>query len=409
MDQAAQRIALPDELQRFAGNIVDVDSHEMMPAQVWIKECGPVCEALVQQWLNNGEDVTSGNPNHSNCPDFKQDDAPIETDTIWKRKGSFAPGAVDMGRRDAVMDVMGVKRQLCFPTGVGMWGTFLVMFPEDAQAMPSIQGDRVAYGKQLTKAYVDWALRTRVSDRVRIVLPLFADTVEELMRSARHLIHHGIRAVWLPSALLPGGKSPAHPELDPFWTLMEQNNIAVCLHTGPDQAYKSREWGNAPVFQGFRLLSEFRCDPWTLTHNHITARNFLATMLVGAVFERHPRLRFGVIELGAYWLGELCYSLDMWYRVGAKGFVDDGKTYRLPNTPSFYLKRNVRVSPFDFEEIDTYITQYGLQDVLCFATDYPHVEGGRDPASAWYQRLKPLGTEVVEKFFVKNGQWLLPD
>jgi hypothetical protein len=81
-------------------------------------------------------------------------------------------------------------------------------------------------------------------------------------------------------------------------------------------------------------------------------------MIVGAVFERHPKLRFGVIELGAYWLGELCYSLDMWHRIGAKGFVEEGKNYILPNKPSYYVKRNVRVSPFDFEEIDKYIVNH---------------------------------------------------
>jgi hypothetical protein len=70
---------------------------------------------------------------------------------------------------------------------------------------------------------------------------------------------------------------------------------------------------------------------------------------------------------------------------------------------------NVRVSPYDFEDIDIYITRYGLEDVLCFASDYRHVEGGGDPVGAWYKRLEPLGQGVVEKFFVTNGKWWLPD
>jgi hypothetical protein len=60
-----------------------------------------------------------------------------------------------MTRRDAVADVMGVKRQLCFPTA---WhGNLPRHVSEDMQAMPSIQGDRVGYGKELTNAYIDWA------------------------------------------------------------------------------------------------------------------------------------------------------------------------------------------------------------------------------------------------------------
>src|SRR5690606_36959676 len=113
MNHQAASVALPAGLQSLAGEILDVDSHEMMPAQVWLKECGPLCEPLVEEWLNNGEDV-SMNPNHPNCPGYAGDVAPIEVDTIWRRKGSLAPGAVELPRRDRVMDVMGVKRQLCF-------------------------------------------------------------------------------------------------------------------------------------------------------------------------------------------------------------------------------------------------------------------------------------------------------
>ena len=67
------------------------------------------------------------------------------------------------------------------------------------------------------------------------------------------------------------------------------------------------------------------------------------------------------------------------------------------------------MSGFDFEPVDVYIQRYGLEDVLCFASDYPHVEGGKNPVARWYERLKPLGEAVVRKFFVENGEWLLPD
>ena len=405
--QTSTRIALPPDLRSLAGEILDVDSHEMMPAQVWIKECGALCGPLVEEWMNNGEDVTK-NPNHSNCPGYEKDDAPIDVNSIWLRKGSLAPGAVDVRRRDDVMDIMGIKRQLCFPTGVGMWGAFLVMNENDRSMLPTIKEDRARYGKELMAAYNQWAIKAAgQSSRVRFVLPVVGDTIDELMTSAGELMANGIRSIWLPSCILPGGKSPAHFDLDPFWEMMSEQKITVCLHVGPDQPYRSDEWGNAPVFEGFKLLNEFRVDPWALGANYITTQNFLSTMVVGGVFERHPNLRFGVIETGAYWLGPLCDNMDMWYE--HSGSFGTGKSFRLPRKPSDYVKSNVRVSCFDFEPVDKYVTQYGLEDVICFATDYPHVEGGKDPAGAWYKRLEPLGREVVEKFFVKNAGWLLPD
>jgi predicted TIM-barrel fold metal-dependent hydrolase len=295
-----------------------------------------------------------------------------------------------------------------FATGVGMWGVFLVTNEDDPKYLPGITSGRRDYGKALIKAYNDWAVRAApASGRCRAVLPVVADSVEALMSMARDLIDRGVRGLWLPSSELPGGRSPAHSDLDPFWALAAEREVAVCLHVGADQPLRSAEWRNAPVFEGFRLLGEFSVDPWSLSVNYLTSQNFLATMVLGGVFERHPRLRFGVIETGGYWIGPLCEQMDLWHH-HSQAF-GTRTTFRLPRPPSDYLKQNVRVSCFDFEPVDRYITRYGLEDVYCFASDYPHVEGGADPVGRLLARLQPLGAEVVEKFFARNGEWLLPD
>jgi hypothetical protein len=64
------------------------------------------------------------------------------------------------------------------------------------------------------------------------------------------------------------------------------------------------------------------------------------------VFERHPTLRFGAIELGSHWLGPLADNLDMWIeRVFARRTKDI-----LSLKPSEYLARNVRVTPHNIVE-----------------------------------------------------------
>ena len=73
------------------------------------------------------------------------------------------------------------------------------------------------------------------------------------------------------------------------------------------------------------------------------------------------------------------------------------------------MKNNLRVTPYVFEPVDTYIERYGLEDVLCFSSDYPHIEGGRNMLDTFYKKLERLGPEIVEKFFVTNGSVLLPD
>jgi predicted TIM-barrel fold metal-dependent hydrolase len=310
-----------------------------------------------------------------------------------------------VNRRLEVMDVTGIKRQLLFP-GVGLVGVILTTQGH----LFGLKRDHVAYGKDIVKAANDWAARVaKISDRVRPVATLMEDTPSQLLSSAKALIAQGIRAIWLPSGTPPGGVSPAHPDLDPLWALFAKNDIALCLHIGFDtKVFGTEVWKDAPAFKGFKAVAEFELDPWTMSSNYLVHQNFVLTMTLGGVFERHPTLRMGVIETGGFWIGPLAEQLDMFYREDPGGVKKHGKGFRLAEPPSSYIKRNVRVSCFDFEPVDTYIRRYGMEDVYCFASDYPHLEGGKDPVGSFYRSLAPLGEPVLEKFFLRNGEWILP-
>jgi hypothetical protein len=72
------------------------------------------------------------------------------------------------------------------------------------------------------------------------------------------------------------------------------------------------------------------------------------------------------------------------------------------------VQRNIRCTPFPTEPVDRYIDRYGLEGVYCFSTDFPHIEGGRDPVGKFLGSLGRLGDEVVEDFFVENAKLLFP-
>jgi predicted TIM-barrel fold metal-dependent hydrolase len=402
--------ALPESLRHLAGRIMDPDTHEQMPAQVWAREIGPAMEDLAHHWLNNGLDCND-EKNHPNVPGYEADDKAIEAATIWKQKGCASPGAVDVRRRIEVMDAMGIRRQLMFPTA-GLFAMYMLYLdPGYGLAKGVKHPDKKAYGYELMHAYNAWGKKVaKISDRVRPVLPVLAETPEELFNTARDLIENGIRALWLPSGVLPGGKSPAHPEHDRFWAMLAKHNVAMLLHGGLDsKIYGTDEWWDVPAFKGYKVFGEFRLDPWSMANTPTTSRNFLTTMLLGGVFDKNPMLRVGIFEASAEWIGHMCDALDFLH--GQDLGVVKGATrttYRLPELPSKYVKRNVRVGPFIFEPVDKYIRQYDLGDVLCFSTDYPHVEGGFNPMERMYGLIQPLGEQMVEKFFVKNAEWLLP-
>jgi len=131
--------ALPEGLRRFAGRIVDVDSHEMMPVQAWIPTFGSDLQPLVDSWLAHGQSERN-NLNHPNVPDYPGDVMKIDA-RVYDVKGSRAPGATDPFRRLEVMDALGVNRQLMFP-GVSGYAMLLALLADNPNYMASVKGDR---------------------------------------------------------------------------------------------------------------------------------------------------------------------------------------------------------------------------------------------------------------------------
>jgi hypothetical protein len=77
--------------------------------------------------------------------------------------------------------------------------------------------------------------------------------------------------------------------------------------------------------------------------------------------------------------------------------------------PSDYIRKHVRVAPFYFEPVGMYIDRYGFDDVFCFATDFPHFEGGRKPMEDFAGSLQGQHPDVVRKFLVENAKLIMPN
>lgn len=153
------------------------------------------------------------------------------------------------------------------------------------------------------------------------------------------------------------------------------------------------------------LGNEVSLDPWTLTNVHLQVQNYLVTMILGGVFERHPEMMLGCCEFTGHWLGPCAENMDRFYAATPLPTAQ-GKT-PLEAKPSEYVRRNVRVTCFPFEPVGTYIDRYGMEDVFCYASDYPHPEGGRAPVDDFIKSLEGRGEDVYRKFFVENGKALL--
>ena len=396
--------AIPPVLHPYAGQIMDTDSHEYTPVNHWVDQFGsvtkPFVKALEQTKLPIREFVAN-------------DDTPIDDDSVWKTKFARAPGAFDLKRRLEVMDFTGVRRQMVFPGGIGLYA---VAFWFHCDLYPdmfrTICGDRKAFALKMIDAYNDFCIRSASeTDRLRLVGIGFRDRADDLYATVKRLVDHGVRAIWLPSAALPGGVSPAHPDLYPVWDLLQASNTPLMMHVGGDFGFlRTEDWRKAPAFVGWKAGEEFQMDPWSLSTLHLATQNFLATLVLGGVFEAFPTLRFGACEVLGQWVGPLAQNLDFWNEHQRK-FSLHNTDGQLPirMKPSEYIRRNVRISLFDIEPVDTYIEKFGMPEVYCYASDYPHLEGGKKPMVDISDRLKLFGPDIMRKVFVENGGWLLPN
>jgi len=126
-------------------------------------------------------------------------------------------------------------------------------------------------------------------------------------------------------------------------------------------------------------------------------------MVMGKVFERFPRLRFGVIEVGASWVGPMCERMDLHSKLMAKV----GITYSMP--PSEFVRRNVRVTPFWHEDVNLMVERYGLKEVYVFSTGLSACGGQPRTRSGVFARtIDRLGSDYEQAFFCDNGALLFP-
>lgn len=394
----------------FMQRAIDVDTHEMIPFHLWGEYFGEEIAAKLSACADSP--ILTGLGENSNFrPDIVGDNEEITYATTQILKGCGAPGAIDLKRRNEVMDMQGVERALVFP-GLGLVGYVLASSPEFSQSvlgLPYSEEECRDLGYSIVRASNEWALRycdRETGHRLATVGLITTETVDGMIDQAQSLIGRGIKALWIPSGTPPAGTSPADPAFDPFWRLLDEANVAALLHIGTDNSFSDTRWSaNVEAFIPFGSSAEFILSPYAGATMHTAAEYFITTMVLGGVFERFPNLRFGAIELGAQWLGPLAQRLDIWADVFPKALHSV-----LTMKPSQYVARNVRVAPFYFEPIDRFFEQYPeLATCYCFSSDYPHVEGGRESKRIFGERLSRLGLEIMEKFFVTNGSWLVPE
>jgi len=316
-------------------------------------------------------------------PEYRKDDqAQLMLRKNWSAIGSFLKQ--DRGK---ALDLLGFKSQLVF-------NTFL-----SSELQRAEHGDDAAYAYGLARAHnrsiVDFcSVDRRLLSTCYVPLRDF----ERARMIAQEAIAMGARALLVASAC-PRGHSPSHLALDPVWAQAQEAGLPIVFHVGGggkliDPGYFENGLPPVPDFHGgaenFRSV-DYMPIPFPVIQT-------LSAMIFDGVLERFPRLKFGVIEQGASWVPGFMRQLDSALLAFSRM---EERLQKLSLKPSEYVTRQVRVTPYPTEDV-AWIVQQSSDEICLFSSDYPHVEGGRNPIKRFDESTAGLSDAAKQRFYADN-------
>jgi uncharacterized protein len=316
---------------------------------------------------------------------------------ILLRKNQQALGAFRRDDRPKAIDYLGFASQLVFTTHC--LGNF-----------------QLEYGDDVDLAYAAATAHNRMmTDFCSVDRRLLATGYVPLMdfepsaAAAKEAIELGAKALLIPSRC-PKGHSPSHIAFDPVWRQAEEAGLPILFHVGGEEKLNPDYFENGlPRVKDFHGGEENFTSVSFMPIPHSVMQT-LACLIIDGVMDRFPRLKFGAIELGASWVPSWMRFMDS----AAAAFVkNEERIHKLSGKPSEIARRQVRVTPYPHEETGWIIRNSG-EEMMLFSSDFPHVEGGRNPLKRFNDALAGCNAGEIERFYCDNfidlmGEGLAPD
>ena len=309
----------------------------------------------------------------------------------WNHKGWEGLGAFNAEERKIANDLLGFNAHIVFPTSA---------FDQVLAA----KEDRIILGgvEALNRGMASFcSVDSRMYGAAYIPFAFGEDIALKILKDA---ISQGFSVIMIDTIAPKGKKAFTHPDFDIVWQEIQDNDVAITLHVGADNS-----WDPVPLSfynNGGKVPAHKEGDAPrdALAYMGISynAELFLASMIFDGVFSRFPKLRVGVVELGASWIISWMKHLDQSYRAFRR-LQDLSQVKKLP---SEYVQDHVKITAFPGEDIG-WLLDNGASDLLMFASDYPHHEGTDDPISRFEKTMISSSTEQKEKFYTHNFKHLI--
>ena len=322
---------------------------------------------------------------------------------IAESKEIQALGAFDRDDRSVAMDLLGFKKQLVF-------ATHSVVTPfRDLRGKAKYVDNQKGISPELrygaTRAH-NRAMADFCSEDSRLmgvgVIPLHEP--ELAMIELDFAIKSGLEAIWIPHYAC-GDRSPGHLALDPFWQKLSDEGIPFLMHVGGAPLQLDKSWndnGKPPSKDWMGGGENVRAKDMVVMHQG--PETFISMMVLDGVFERHPKLRGASVELGAGWVPEMLQRLDYvvktWNRV-------DKNLEDIKRKPSEQLKEQMAFTPYAHEDVGL-LMDASSPELYLFSSDYPHVEGTRDPIGKFEKTLINHDESKKDLFYSENFLRIFP-
>lgn len=363
----------------------DADSHLMEMSNCLDAFLDPKFRAAyddlpkLKAWPRDGKLVKHANRLHDD-PEFRGGaDA-----NILLRKNYEALGAFRPADRPRALDLLGFSSQLIFTTWcLGNFGLDDAN-PELAYATAQAHNRMMADFCSVDRRFLGTGY-----------VPL--SDFERAIKTAREAIDLGCKALLIASKC-PKGHSHSHIAFDPIWAMAQEAGLPILFHVGGEQKLNPDYLEN-----GLPRVKDFHGgdDNFTsISYMPIaySVMTTLSSLIFDGVLDRFPKLKFGAIELGASWLPGWMRNMDS----AAHAFIkNEERLQKLSARPSEIVRRQVRVTPYPHEDAGWIVANSG-EEVCLFSSDFPHVEGGRNPLKRFGDSLANTNARAAERFYCDN-------
>jgi predicted TIM-barrel fold metal-dependent hydrolase len=186
--------------------------------------------------------------------------------------------------------------------------------------------------------------------------------------------------------------SPFRPELDGFWSKVNEAELRVCTHVAPVTFYGAlgREWDEDEVTVG-----DMNAFQWVMYYGDRPAYETVAAAILQGLFARFPNVKLLLSEQGTVWTPYIIRKMDHAFLMGRRATWGT-----LEMRPSEYFREHCFVAPFPEENIRPVVDAVGIEPIV-FGSDFPHGEGLPEP-EMYLAQLEGFSDDQVKMIMRDN-------